>query len=370
MFLKYCGPAHDYSGYGEATRHDIGALHSINIPLITEIPRFCVELSDYGKWGKVAADAVNNTGEYKAKILHLTPNMFQAKREEGKFNIGRVFWETSKLPPDFIRGCEAVDEIWTGSKFNEDAIRNSGVTKPIRIMPQAIEAVDKGSIEPFDIPHKNTFQFYSIFEWTTRKNPRALLEAFWREFEDTEKVSLNIKTFLDDFTPQKRKHILTEIQTIKDRLKLKRYAPVYIFDGLLNRSQMYRFHQTFDCFVSTHRGEGWGLPQMEALIMGKPVISTNLGGVHEWLVDKADAFLLPYTLIPVSNSRSAEWYTPDQQWADVNVDEVRKAMRYVFENQEKAKDIGNNGRQVVEGLFNLEHVGQLMRTRLTELNLL
>jgi glycosyltransferase involved in cell wall biosynthesis len=370
MYIKYCGPAHDYSGYGEAVRHDIGALHSVNIPLITEIPRFCLELSDYGKWGKVAGDAVNNVGEYKAKILHLTPNMFVHKKEEGKINIARVFWETSKLSYDFAQGCKEVDEIWTGSKFNEDAIRASGVDVPIKIIPEAIDMVDRESIEPFEITYKDDYKFYSIFEWTTRKNPKALLEAFWLEFENTEGVSLSIKTFLDNFTFEKQKHILDEIQSVKNRLGLKKYAPIYIFNGLLNRNQMYKFHQTFDCFVSTHRGEGWGIPQMEALIMGKPVISTNLGGIHEWLVDKADAFLLPYTLIPVNNSRSPEWYTNDQQWGDVKVDDIRKALRFVFDNQKEAESVGNNGRQIVEGLFNLEKVGGLMRVRLDELKAL
>ncbi len=51
---------------------------------------------------------------------------------------------------------------------------------------------------------------------------------------------------------------------------------------------------TFDCFVSAHRGEGWGVPQMEAMLMGKPIISTSCGGIHEHLKDKEDALLLPF----------------------------------------------------------------------------
>lgn len=371
MYLKYCGPAHDYSGYGEAVRHDIGALYSVAIPLITEIPRFCLEITDFGKLGKIAKDAVDNVGDYKGKIIHTTPNIFQVKREDGKYNIARVFWETDKLPEDFIEGCQMVDEIWTGSEWNKQAIINSGIKVPVKIIPQAIDtSVDRGSIEPFVIGHLNDYKFYSIFEWTARKNPKVLLQAYWLEFENELDVSLSIKTYVDNFSREKRQEILSNIDSWKAELNLKRYAPIYLFNGLLNRHQMYRFHKTFDCFVSTHRGEGWGIPQMEALFMGKPVISTNCGGIHEFLVDKADAYLLPYTLGQVQNTRNVVWYTPDQKWANVAIEDVRAAMRRVFDKREEAASVGDNGRQIVEGMFSLEKIGKHMRNRLEELELL
>lgn len=367
MKLKYVGPARDYSGYGEATRHDVAALIKAGINVTLEAPRYCMEISDYGKVGYLCAQAENKKLGYEIKILHVTPNVYPKYFEQGKYHIGRVFWETNKLPLQFALNVEKLDEIWTGSEYNAQAIRNAGVTKPIYIIPEAIDA-DVKPLEPYIIPNTDDFKFYSIFEWTERKNPRALLTAFWQEFEKEKNVSLTIKTYVDNFTPEKRDMIKSFIRKSKKLIALDNYAPVYIYRNLLDRFQMYRFHNTFDCFVSAHRGEGWGIPQMEALILGKPVISTNCGGIHEHLVDSKDALLVPYKHVQVQNSRNEYWYTTDQKWAEIDIDQLRKRMRWVYENQKEAKKMAKHGQKTVVQKFSLETVGQLMLNRLREIH--
>src|SRR4051812_27781725 len=118
MKVKYCGPAKDYSGYGEANRHDIAALMAAGLDVTTQIPMYVLEISDYGKLGKLAVEAENRYEGYEIKIIHTTPNTYKQFMEPGKYHIGRVFWETDKLPDDFAKNCELMDEIWTGSQYN------------------------------------------------------------------------------------------------------------------------------------------------------------------------------------------------------------------------------------------------------------
>lgn len=366
MNVKYCGPALDYSGYGEANRHDIAALVSAGIQVTTDIPRYTPEIADFGELGALAASLEGKKIDYRFKILHTTPNVYGQYHEPGKYHIGRVFWETDKLPDDFVRGINFVDEIWTGSEFNAAALRNSGVNKPIYIIPEAIETPAPNA-NPYIVLQKDTFKFYSIFEWTERKNPNALLRAYLTEFKAGEDVSLTIKTYVDNFDPRHRNEITIAIRKIKDQLGLKSYPPIFLYRMLMTRQQIYRFHATFDCFVSAHRGEGWGIPQMEAMLMGKPIISTACGGIHEHLSPK-DAFLLPYKLIPlVENSRNKHWYCADQKWADVDGQELAKWMRWVFENQKQAREIGENSAKTVDKLFSIKAVGQQMLARLEQI---
>lgn len=369
MNVKYCGSAKDYSGYGEANRHDIAALVAAGVEVTTQIPVYVPEVSDYGKLGDIASQREGLKIPYDIKILHTTPNVYRPYMEPLKYHIGRVFWETDKLPKDFADGVSLVDEIWTGSEFNADAIRNAGVLKPIHIIPEAIDTeIDPKDYPPYNIDHQQDYKFYSIFEWTERKNPKALLEAFWREFEDTEGVSLTIKTYIDNFTDIKRREIEKDIAVLKTKLGLKRYAPVFLFRRLMDRRQVYRFHRTFDCFISAHRGEGWGIPQMEALLMENAVISTNCGGIHEHLRNGKDAILLPYELVKLSgNNRNTQWYTDEQKWANVNMPELRKAMRWVFEHSDEAKKMGITGGKTVRDKFSLETVGNIMKKRLEEI---
>ena len=366
MKVKYCGTALDYSGYGEANRHDIAALVAANVEVTTQIPRYTLEISDFGRLGTLAQKLENLELGYRIKILHVTPNVYPQFLEGSKYHIGRVFWETDKIPLDFAKNVELVDEIWTGSEYNKQAIINAGVTKPIYVIPEAIDTELPEQIDEYaELPNEETYKFYSIFEWTERKNPAALLEAYWREFEGCTDVSLTIKTYLDNFTPEKKAEIDQYIRQVKKKLALSHYAPVYLYRNLMDRHQIYRFHKTFDCFVSTHRGEGWGVPQMEAMLMGNPIISTNCGGIHEYLTDKVNALLLPYKLVPLAdNNRNKQWYTPDQKWAEVDLVAARKAMRWAYTNRKQAKTMGQASSDFVKETFSLQAVGKTMRDRL------
>ena len=367
MKIKYTAPCLDYSGYGEAGRHDVIALLSVGVDVSIELTRHCLELADFGELGQLIESLSGKESKgSKIKILHTTPNIYGKFIEPGKYHIGRVFWETSKLPKDFARGCMMVDEIWTGSKYNEQAIRNSGVPEsiPIKIIPEVINPLVVESFQCEQIEDK--YSFYSIFEWTERKNPTALLEAYFREFEGQDDVILVIKTYVDNFSADKKREIFEAIKKVKKKLGLKSYPEVKLLLRLLDRDQIYRFHKTFDCFVSAHRGEGWGIPQMEALSQAKPVISTNCGGIHEHISDVAK--LVNYTTVPLSqNSRNQQWYTNDQNWADIDLGALRVAMRWAYENQEEAKRMGHAGKLAVEDRFSPKRVGQMMLDRLEEI---
>lgn len=370
MRVKYCGPARDYSGYGEANRHDIAALVAAGAQITTQIPVYCLELSDFGRLGDVATKYENAIVHYNIKILHTTPNVYKSFMEQGKYHIGRAFWETDKVPLDFAQNLELMDEIWTGSEFNKQAIRNAGVTKPIFVIPEAIDTELPLEIAPYQIPQINPtdFKFYAIFEWTERKNPKALVEAFYREFENVEGVTLVIKTYVDNFTPDKKKEISDALRLIKKRLGLNRYAPIALYKNLMDRHQVYRFHKTFDCFVSAHRGEGWGIPQMEAMLLEKPIISTACGGIHEYLTEGFDAKLIPFTMVPIGeNTRNQQWYTTDQKWAEIDIDKLRLAMRWAFEHRDQAAEMGKKARETVINKFSLKAVGELMLKRLEEI---
>lgn len=367
MNILYTGALRDYSGYGEAGRHDVGALLSAGVEVKTEMPSYVMELSDFGQLGEECRKRQDINLNYNIKILHVTPNVYSKYYETGKYHIGRVIWETDKLPKEFAENCEKyLDEIWTASEYNKQAILKAGVTKPIYIIPEAIDtSLDVDNINPYLVLNNQTFKFYSMFEWTERKNPMALLEAYWREFTPSDNVSLTIKTYVDNFRPEKQREIDDYVRAIKRRLNLDYYAPVYLYKDLMDRHQIYRFHKTFDCFISTHRGEGWGIPQVEAMLVGNPIISTNCGGCHEWLEHGKQGWLLDYELIKLTaNSRNQMWYTQDQNWANVNVSEVQEAMRLAFEHSETTKEKGKVARETVKQEFSFDKVGQMMKNRL------
>lgn len=367
MNVAYCGPLKDYSGYGEANRHFVAALDTADITVIPQLLSYSVESSDFGTLGQRIEPLYQNKGQFDIRILHTTPNEFHHLINKGVYNIAHFFWETDRVPEDFASGLNLCNEVWTGSKANADAIKKAGVDKPVYIFPQPMETdrvwPDKYHIEGFDGQ-----LFYSIFEWTDRKNPGDLLNAYWQEFQNDENVGLLIKTYFRNFTLPNKQMIKEQINILKSRSGLKKFPRVFLYLDLMDRREIMRIHQTGDVYVSAHHGEGWGVPQVEAALAGNPMISTGWGGCHEYFKNGENAVLLPYEMGRLTGmAHSDRWYTSDQNWANVDKDALRAAMRNMYEDPKLVEKLGKAAQKRVCDRFNFERVGGEMRLRLEEI---
>lgn len=368
MNVCYLGPLKDYSGYGEANRHFVAALDQAGVRVIPELVSYSRESSDFGSLGARLEPLFDNEGDYRIKILHTTPNVFRKHLEPGKYHIAHFFWETDKVPDDFAEGLQLCDEVWTGSKANEAAIRKAGVDKPVHIFPQAIEC-ERAEVEPFliaELPEDTTI-FYSIFEWTDRKNPRGLLQAYWEAFQSGEKVALVIKTYFNGFSIVNKRMIRQQVEMFKRRSGLAEFPPVYLYLDLMDRVEIDRLHKTGHVYVSAHRGEGWGVPQVEAALYGNPMISTGYGGCHEYFGDD-NARLIPFTMTKLKGmEHSSRWYSEDQNWADPDLDALKGALRELYEKPELRATLGANARETVLKSFNFGTVGAALAARLKQI---
>ena len=110
-------------------------------------------------------------------------------RVKGRHTVGWTMLEVTGLPPEWVAGCNSMDEIWVPASFNVETFRNSGVTAPIRVMPLGVD-VDYFHPEITGYRPSNRFTFLSVFEWGERKAPEVLLRAYAEEFEDSDDVLL------------------------------------------------------------------------------------------------------------------------------------------------------------------------------------
>eukprot|EP00959_Pyramimonas_sp_CCMP1952_P109583 2292142-Pyramimonas_sp.AAC.1 len=60
----------------------------------------------------------------------------------------------------------------------------------------------------------------------------------------------------------------------------------------MSREDLRGYYAAADAFVLPTRGEGWGLPCVEAMAMAKAVITTNFSGATEYLTED-NAYPLP-----------------------------------------------------------------------------
>lgn len=111
-----------------------------------------------------------------------------------------------------------------------------------------------------------------------------------------------------------------------------------------------KFYNAMDVFISTSRGEGWGLTMAEALACGVPVVATNCSSIPE--VTGPGALLFD----PVASMTNP--YGVDLKLADV--DAMADALVYLHDNPDHRRELGQKGREHV-GQFSWDFSAEMMR---------
>jgi len=369
MEITYTGAVLDSSGYAEAARNNIAALHSAGVDVSVVPVSFEGKKAGVGQVGKLLNELIKKVSDTRIQILHVTPHLYPKLIKSGKYNIGYSAWETSLLPSSFVKNINVLDEIWVPSKYNVEVFKTSGVTIPVVCMPHAFDTVGKvGAQAVLENKGKNDFVFYSIFQWLERKNPVGLIKAYLTEFKEGEDVLLVLKTFI--LTPGSRvevDQIKRKIQLIKKTLYLSTYPRMLLITTLLNRDQMASLHTECDCYISLLRSEGFGVPIAEAMLAGNPAIATGYSGPVDFVKHEKTGYLVDHMLTPVSDM-PWETYRGDAIWAEPDLMQARQFMREAFENREQTKEMGKKAKAWVKRNLSWKVVGEKMRARLEEIN--
>jgi len=267
--------------------------------------------------------------------------------------------EVTGVPRDWVRRCNAMDEIFVPSEFNRRTFAESGVRKPITVIPLGI---DPTLFCPDGPSHKmeGYFTFLSVFEWGERKAPEVLLQAFSQEFGANERAVLLIKANNHDPAVDVAKQV--RAMDLRDG-----GAPVVLFfNQPLSDEQMPILYRSADCFVLPTRGEGWGMPILEAMACGLPAIATNWSAPTEFMNDGNAYPLRVRRLIPAQAKCP---YYEGFRWADPDYEHLRYLMRYVFEHQDEARHKWQQAAREVASKWTWEQTATRLKARLLDIQM-
>lgn len=368
--VKYIGPIFDGSGYAEAARNYVLAIHKQGYPITLAPITFEQARPDLGKDGEILKSLVNAHIPYDKVIVHSTPDLWRqfTHFEQNKKIIGCTVWETDSLPAPWTLACNRVDEVWVPCEWNLEVFRQSGVQIPLIKIPHAIDAPNLEDIQSFNLEgvSPDTFVFYSIFQWQERKNPYALLASYSAAFTGVNDVILVLKTYKHNQGGDKE-DIKKLVVDFRKYLTLDHHPKLFLMVDNMSRQDMLSLHKRGDCFVLLQRSEGWGLPHFEAAAMGKPVITPAYGGQTEFLREE-NSYLVDYQLTPVTGMPWSPYYRADQFWCEPNLKTAIDQMRRVYNNRTEAAARGDKAREVIKSNFSLEAVGNLIIERLRHLD--
>jgi glycosyltransferase involved in cell wall biosynthesis len=337
------GPVNKASGLGIASREYVRALRQQG-----------VLTTDGAEWSRTPQ--ISN--KHKVLIYHHSPDTLNIReaRKHYKTIIINTVWETTRIPNRWRSTINQADAVCVPSFHNKWAMLNSGIRIPIFIVPHGVNT-HIYTPQQKKLPSKKMnvrFNFISVFGFQHRKNPEALLRAYWEEFSSTDNVLLIIKT--NGYSPSENEHwIRSRIQDYKASLNIRKStAPIQIIARHLTSNSLRSIYAQGHAFVLPTRGEGVGLPFLESMASGIPVITTGWGGHMDFLTGK-NSFLVHYKLRPPvigMNRRSSIsrqfrhlFSGQDQQWAEPDIGSLRKQMRIAYDNPLLCKLKGQQARR-------------------------
>ena len=289
--------------------------------------------------------------------------------ESRRYVIGVWAWETRTLPGWARREIDRVDEIWVPSRFVRRAFR-SATNKPITVWRHVVDAAlpVRGDRSEFGLP-EDALLFCFNFDANSsdgRKNPWGVIRAFALAFTEQERCGrarIVMKTQNLATHPELRSALETSLDRVNGIL----------IDEELPRDRMNALLSSIDVYVSLHRGEGFGLGIAEAMVLGKPVIVTAYSGNMDYTT-RTNSCLVGYTLRPIDESdhrltpHGREVYEPGLTWAEPNVGQAARWMRYLYDHPEERVRIGRAGAMTVKEQLNPRTVGNVIANRLAEIS--
>jgi len=357
--IKYIAPFFDVSGYAEAARNYVLALYKLGVPLTLVPVSFEQGEAELGEEGRILKSLVNVPIDYNIVLIHLTVEHYQKFIEPGKFNIGYSIWETSRIHDKWVEWINNyVDLVFTASDWGINVYKDSGVLKPMTKIPHCIDVDKYKEVEEFKVSGVDpaAYKFYAVFQFIERKNPLALIKAYWNAFQNGENVALILKTYRADFSDPEKEAVKFVLKKLKDTTVFNTYPPIYLVLDKLSNDEMLGLHKYCDCLVHTDRGEGWGLSPFVAGVFGNPIAVTGWGGVTEY-AKPDNSYLIDYMLEPVYGMMISPFYNAHQLWAYPSIIHTSSIMKGIYANREEAAEKGKKLRSNIIENFSHDVIG-------------
>lgn len=284
------------------------------------------------------------------------------------YSIGYVMFETLEFPDNFAQNLKMQNEIWTPSNICKDSMKRSGLDN-VYVIPLG---VDTELFDPDKVGHpthirgnlsdmNGKYTFLSVMSYSERKSPTLLVRSFAEEFRGQDDVGLYLKGAWYD-AQKAQNEINEEIKDISNPPLISLDFNIYSDDILAT------LYKACDCFVLPTKGEGWGLPIIEAMSMSKPVITTRWGG-HLEFANNNNSYLI--NVEKFAPEPRCDWITPEysnRNFAIPDKDHLRALMRHIYEHREEAKEKGVIARKHIVNNYSWEKCCHRIYNRLEEIS--
>lgn len=332
------GPLLSQSGYGVHARQVYRYLSSKkNINIKTEIlpwgiTPWNIDVSDPVIEEIISKSDWNQVDKYDLSFQIQLPNEWD--NSKANYNIGVTAGvETDLCNPEWTTNHVAkMDKVIVPSEHSKKSLVgvNSEAKEKTVVIPESF--YDEINTEPSSkkIKLRTNFNFLTVGVLTgesvdsDRKNLFYLIKWFLEAFRGVPDVGLIVKTNRGRDTSIDKKITKGILKKVKQELSHPDNPALYLVHGSMTRKEMNELYGSSKAFVSLTRGEGFGLPHLEAAASGLPVIATDWSAHTEFL-NLGNWIKVDYDLKYVSQSRIDNFiFMNGSRWAEANESDFKK----------------------------------------------
>jgi glycosyltransferase involved in cell wall biosynthesis/FMN phosphatase YigB (HAD superfamily)/tetratricopeptide (TPR) repeat protein len=192
-------------------------------------------------------------------------------------------WEFGALPEQWIKASASVDEFWVPSEYVRHVYVESGVAADkVVVVPNGVDPEKfNPQAAPMKLATRKIFKFLFVGGTIFRKGPDLLLKAYLENFTAADDVCLVIKDFGGK--------TVYAGQTFEAQIRAAQAQPnapeILYLNGEMPPESLPGLYTACDCLVLPYRGEGFGLPALEAMACGLSVIVTAGGATDDFVQD-------------------------------------------------------------------------------------
>jgi glycosyltransferase involved in cell wall biosynthesis len=333
--LIWHSPLHLIDSFGVVARHLLAALerHGVQVRIAPSRDQPIRELERY----YLPDDGRGRFGFYYDWIYQ--PAALPAPR------IMYTMWESTRVPAEQVTTINRdVELLYVPSQGIRDIYLSCGVSVPVEVLHHGVSP-DAFPVLTREEREVMTFGTFGVMQ--PRKGIDVLLSAFLAEFSSEEPARL----------------------LVNDTHGAYEYLPgdsrITWTAGPLDHAALLEFLRKIDVFVLSSRGEGWGLPGLEAMATGLPLIATNWSGPVEYM-NEADSLPLDFELVDCDDVAS-DHFSYDGKWAEPDTEHLRALMRWCFEHRGEVRQMGLNAARRVRREFSWDRPAQTIRNDLDRL---
>ena len=294
-------------------------------------------------------------------IRHHWPPNLEAPAE-GRWVVIQP-WEFGYLPKTWADVFSTqVDEMWVPSNYVKEVYVNSGIpSERIFVIPNGFDPKKNNpGINPYKLKTKKKFRFLFVGGTIYRKGIDLLLEAYSTSFQKSDDVCLVIKDMGGDsfYKGQTFKDIINELRIKKDVPEIE-----YI-DSTLSEKELAGLYTACNVLVHPYRGEGFGMPILEAMASGITTIVPN-GGACIDFCNESNSILINAKKFSINEKKIGDLETVDYPWfLEPSIEELKEKMIFVFNCPEEINTLGKKAAEDALNNWTWDHTFEKLKERI------